>query len=94
MKTTETAMSATAMKVGAWLFMCGVLIIGPLGFALLCGLAYAAHFSNMALGVVCLLLLFSPLVLLAIWVPLMGAAYIMERSPVEGALTTETTPIE
>lgn len=93
MKTSETAPGSAAMKVGTWLFVCGVLIIGPLGFALLCGLAYAAHFSNMALAVVCLLLLSSPLVLLAVWVPLMGATYIMERSQAEEALTHETTPI-
>jgi len=94
MKTTETALNSASMKVGAWLFLCGVLIMGPLGFVLLCALAYAMNFSNLALGVVCILLLASPLVLLAVWVPLMGTAYIMERLTAEGTLAAETKSTE
>ncbi|MCA1960189.1 MAG: hypothetical protein LDL33_05295 [Desulfomonile sp.] len=94
MKTTETALSAASMKLGAWLFLCGVFILGPLGFVLLGGLAYAMHFSNLALGVVCILLLASPLILLAVWVPLMGAAYLMERAAAEGTLAAESRPVE
>lgn len=80
MTRTESGMGAVAAKVGTWMFISGVLIIGPLGFALLCGLAYAMYFSNLALGIICVLLLFSPAMFLAVWVPLMGASLIVERS--------------
>ncbi len=59
-----------------------VVILGPVGFALLCVLTYAMVLlkSNLALGIVCCLLLFSPLLFMAVWVPLIGASVVMERS--------------
>ncbi len=89
MEARETGLGILAAKVGAWMFISWTLILGPLGLALYGGLAYAMYFSNQALGVVCVLLLFSPLMFLAIWVPLMGAQVIVERS---GAWGTESPP--
>jgi hypothetical protein len=77
------------IKVGIWMIMSWVVILGPVGFALLCALTYAMYFSNLALGIVCCLLLFSPLLFLAVWVPLMGASVIMERSAEREILATE-----
>lgn len=79
MEKTETTWKRMAENVGAWLFISWILIVGPVGFVLLSALAYAMHFSNLALGIVCVLLLCSPLLFLAVWIPLAGAAVIAER---------------
>lgn len=80
MKRTENGLAKSAAKVGTWMFISGVLVIGPLGFVLLSALAYAMYFSNLALGMICIILLFTPLLFLAVWVPLLGASLILERS--------------
>jgi hypothetical protein len=80
MKENETALKSAAVRVGIWLFLSWVIVVGPVGFLLLCGLAYAMYFSNLALGMVCGLLIFSPLLFAAVWLPLCGAALIEERS--------------
>jgi len=89
MKKTETAVGITAMKVGAWMFLSWAVILGPVGFVLLCGVAYAMYFSNMALGVVSVLVLSSPLLFAALWVLLMGASIIEERFAARAAEATE-----
>ena len=80
MTRSESVLESTAAKVGTWMFLSWALILGPLGVALFGALTYAIYFSNLALGIVCVLLLFSPLMFLAIWVPLMGASLIMDRA--------------
>lgn len=79
MKKTEVGVARAAAIVGAWMFVSGALIFGPLGFALLCGITYAMYLSNLALGIICALLLFSPLICGAFWVTLLGASLIAER---------------
>ncbi len=90
MKSSDTSINNTAIKVGLWVMVSWAVLLGPLGFALLCALAYAMYFSNLALGIVCCLLLASPLLFLAVWVPLMGASVIMERSAGREVLAPET----
>jgi len=92
MEATKTRLGTVAAKVGAWMFISWILVLGPLGFALYGGLAYALYFSNLALGVVCVLLLFSPLMFLAVWLPVMGAQLIMERS-IERECATAATDV-
>jgi hypothetical protein len=55
------------------------LLVGLVGFALFLGVAYAMTFSNLAVGLVCVLLMAVPLLFAAVWVPLMGATLIAER---------------
>ncbi|MBM4326886.1 MAG: hypothetical protein FJ118_06945 [Deltaproteobacteria bacterium] len=73
-----SALKRAAMKMGAWMLIGGALILGPIGFLLICALAYAMYFSNFALGVVCIMVLASPLVFLGLWALLGGAALIAE----------------
>ncbi len=89
MKSSDAFVNNSAIAVGMWMIISGVVILGPVGFGLLCALAYAMHFSNLALGIVCCLLLFSPLLFMAVWVPLMGLSVIMERSAARETLATE-----
>jgi hypothetical protein len=90
MKSSDTCLNNTAIKVGIWMIISWVVILGPVGFALLSVLAYAMYFSNLALGIVCCLLLFSPLLFMAVWVPLIGASMAMERSAEREVLAPET----
>jgi hypothetical protein len=85
----ESALKRTVLNVGAWMFIGGALILGPVGLLLICGLAYAMYFSNLALGVVCIMLLAAPLFFLALWLLLGGAAFIVERSAGRGVLEAE-----
>jgi hypothetical protein len=80
MDMSESPLKKAALKVSAWMFISWILIVGPVGLALLCGLAYAMYFANLALGVVCILLMFLPLLFVAVWAPLMGATFIVDRS--------------
>ena len=66
METRETGLGKLAAKVGAWMFIAWTLILGPLGLALYGGVAYAMYFSNFALGLICALLLFCPVVFMAL----------------------------
>ncbi len=79
MRTNETTLVGASTTVGGWVFISMTLILGPLGFVLLGGMAYAMYFQNLALGLVCGLVVFAPFLLAAIWVPLAGAAWLMGR---------------
>ncbi len=57
----QRAGTGTAMMISWFLFL------GPLGFGLLCGVAYAMVTQNLALGIVCGLLCFAPLMLTVVW---------------------------
>lgn len=89
MRTTDTGGPGTAAKLGTWMFLSWVLIVGPVGFVIWLALAYAMEFSNLALGVVCVLLLFTPVLFSAAWGIVLGAALIAERSAVGAALAPE-----
>lgn len=89
MDTTDTALNRTAESIGTWLFISGLFILGPVGAALLCGVAYAMYFSNLALGVVCVLLLFAPFFLLTLWTAVLGASLLAERAEAKAELAAE-----
>ena len=72
-----------SLKIGTWVFISWILILGPAGFALSGGLAYALHFSDPALGAVCALLLMSPLLFLCMWTPLFVCSILMEKKSSE-----------
>jgi hypothetical protein len=76
----EAGLRGSCVTVGAWAFFSWILILGPVGFALFCGLAYALRSSDAPLGVVCVLLLFSPFLFLCIWTPLLVASLLVDRA--------------
>ena len=80
MKASEGIWKSLGLKIGVWLVISWTVMIGLVGFALFLGVAYAMTFSNFALGLVCVLLMASPLLFAAIWVPLMGASLIAEHA--------------
>lgn len=80
MKPVEGLWGSLAVKIGVWLVLSWAVMIGLVGFALFLGVAYAMTFSNFALGLVCVLLMASPLLFAALWVPLMGATLIAEHA--------------
>jgi hypothetical protein len=80
----------TAETLGLLTFLVWLLIVGPAGFLLLLGLAYAMVTSNLALGVVCGLIALSPLFLTIVWACAIVAALLAERW-MEKAETAEAT---
>lgn len=92
MREPESFVNRAAARVGAWMFISWVLIVGPIGFVLLLGLAYAMHFGNLALGIICAVLVLSPLLLVAAWLPLMGASLIVERTALRAREAAEVEP--
>ncbi len=85
----ETSLISMAENLGAWLFIAGTVTVGVVGFVIWLGLAYAMSFSNLALGIVCVLLLSSPLIFGAAWVTILASAHISERSAEREALPSE-----
>ncbi|MBI5568933.1 MAG: hypothetical protein HY914_03220 [Desulfomonile tiedjei] len=79
MKNNESFLDSAAVKVGAWVFLSWAVLLGPVGFVLLLGLAFAMKFSNLAVGAVCGLLLCAPLLFMAVWLPLIAASVMVER---------------
>ena len=95
MNENETALKSSAFCAGMLMFVSWIIVLGPVGFLLMCGLTYAMYFSNLALGIVCGLLLFSPLLVAAVWLPLCGAALIEERSAERVKLASEAvSPVQ
>jgi hypothetical protein len=89
MKTAEPAVKKLALKLGTWVFVSWTILLGPVGLVLLCGIACALLTSNLALGLVCGLLALGPAFLSALWVPLLVASFIAERSAQRAALPAE-----
>ena len=85
----EKSLISMAENLGAWLFISGTVTVGVVGFVIWMGLAYAMSFSNLALGIVCVLLLSSPLMFGAAWVTIFAASLILERSAEGEALPSE-----
>ena len=90
MKPTEGMLNRAAESVGTWMFIVWTFVIGPVGFLLLCGLAYSIHFSNLALGIICAVLASSPVLLLAAWMLLMGASLIQGLAERRADLASES----
>jgi len=66
---------------------CGVVTLGLGGFILLCLIAYAMVTQNLALGVVCGLLVFSPYILGVVWFFTVGTSLWAERVPTKAKET-------
>lgn len=79
MLTSQNLAKRKAETLGTWMFIVGALIIGPIGFILLSLIAYSMYFSNVTLGVLCTLILGSPLALMGFWVSGLGAQRLEEN---------------
>jgi len=75
----SSLLEKTALDTGTWMFMTGVLILGPVGFLLLLVLFYSMLVENLALATVTGLFYVSPMIFLAIWASLKWASVIRER---------------
>ncbi len=91
MRATEGMLNRAAESFGTWMFIALTILIGPVGFVILCGLAYAMHFSNLALGIICALLASLPLLLPAAWILLMGASLIEGLADRRADLASESS---
>jgi hypothetical protein len=65
--------------MGTAVMIAWALFLGPLGLLALTGMAYSMVAQNLALGIICGLLLFSPLALTVVWVPIMAFEALSER---------------
>jgi hypothetical protein len=86
----ESSLRKAAEAVGTWMMISGLLVLGPIGFVILSILAYAMYFSNMALVVVCIMLLATPLALMTAWIPLLAGGLLAERMAATRELAAET----
>ncbi|MEW6348332.1 MAG: hypothetical protein AB1646_04680 [Thermodesulfobacteriota bacterium] len=91
MRTNQTTLAGASTTVGGWVFISITLLLGPLGFVLLAGMAYAMYSQNLALGLVCGLLVLTPFLLTLIWVPLAGAAWLLDRPEPKREFAADTT---
>jgi hypothetical protein len=93
MKASNSLLEKMALDTGTWMFMTGVLILGPVGFLLLVILFYSMMVENLALGIVTGLLYASPVILGGIWASLKWTSVIRERFALKAALATGAEPI-
>ena len=93
MTASNSPLEKTAMNAGTWMFMTGVLILGPVGFLLLVVLFYSMIVQDLALGIVTGLLYASPMILLGIWASLKWTSVIRERFARKAALAPGALPI-
>ncbi len=70
----ETSQRKVAENVGTLMFLAWTLVVGIAGFVLLCAIAFAIVTENLALGLVCGLLLFAPSALGVGWMLTAGAS--------------------
>jgi len=64
---TTTTLDRVSGTLGTAMMLAWILGIGIGSFALLLGLTYAMVFGNLALGVICSILLFAPIVITILW---------------------------
>jgi hypothetical protein len=81
MNASESSRPRFIENLSSSIVFCGVLTLGVGGFFLLCLIAYAMVTGNLALGVLCGLLLFSPYILGVVWVFTLGTSLWAERVP-------------
>jgi hypothetical protein len=79
MKRRGAAVVRLAEPIGTAMWIAWAIFLGPGGFLLLLGVAYSMYVQNLALGIVCGMLLFSPLALIVLWAPLGWFAVLYER---------------
>jgi fatty acid desaturase len=81
MNATETSNGRFTENLSLLTCLCWVPALGLGGFLLLCLLAYAMVTENLALGVVCGMLLAVPYILGVIWFCTVGTSVCAERVP-------------
>ncbi len=80
MDASESSKPRFIENLSTLIVLCGVLTLGVGGFVLLCLIAYAMVTENLALGVLCGLLLFLPYILGVIWFFTLGTSLWAERA--------------
>jgi hypothetical protein len=93
MTASNSLLEKAALDAGTWMFITGVLILGPVGFLLLVVLFYSMMVENLALGIVTGLLCASPVILGGIWASLKWTSVIQERFAQKVALAPSAEPI-
>ena len=93
MKASNSLLEKMALDTGTWMFITGVLILGPVGFLLLAVLFYSMMVENLALGIVTALLCASPVILGGIWASLKWTSVIQELFARKVALAPSAEPI-
>jgi len=86
----ESSLRKAAEAVGTWMMISGLLVLGPIGFVVLGILAYAMYLSDMALTVVCIMLLATPLAFMTVWIPLLAGGLLAERMAATKELAAES----
>jgi len=76
----ETTEERWKSGIGTMMFVAWLLFLGPVGLLLLLAVAYAMAVQNLALGIIGGLLLATPVILSAAWVPVALYALVRERS--------------
>jgi hypothetical protein len=79
MTVSNNLLEKAALDTGTWMFMTGILILGPVGFLLLVVLFYSMLVENLALGITSGLLYTSPAILLSIWASLKWSSVMRKR---------------
>jgi len=90
MREQESTLRRAAEAVGTWMMISGLLVLGPIGFVVLGVFAYSLYVSNMAMAVVCIMLLATPLAFMAVWLPLLAGSLLAERIAAAKELATES----
>jgi hypothetical protein len=75
----ETGSVAPVQVIGTWMWIAWFIFLGPGGFLFLLGVSYAMLSQNLALGIACSILLFLPILLTGLWLPLGWLAVHCER---------------
>jgi hypothetical protein len=86
----DTAVQRSTSGIGAAIFVSWSLFLGPVGLVALLGVAYAMVVQNLALGIIGGLLLATPVVLSAAWIPVAFFALLREKRAPSMAPTSET----
>lgn len=79
MSVSESSAQRVAENASAFMFLSGILAAGVGGLLLLCLIAYAMVSENLALGLVCGLLLATPYAIGIVWFFSLGGALSAER---------------
>ena len=90
MRAEDTAVQRSPSGIGAAMFVSWSLFLGPLGLVVLLGVAYAMVVQNLALGIIGGLLLATPVVLAAAWIPVAFFALLREKSAPSTAPNSES----
>jgi hypothetical protein len=85
----NTALKRSTSGAGAAIFVSWLLFLGPVGLLLLLGVAYAMVVQNLALGIIAGLLLATPIILTAAWIPVAFYALLWEKKAPSRAPASE-----